>query len=534
MTSTDEKTFLKIEVGEDSMKQLVEVEILQPDGIDDPRKATIADELSKVDERLAVISSKVDELNTQIDSLTNKADGLDYAISVASGILTGLIDSFWVGEFNFSSAKADSNKMINDFIMNYAKRKGFEGDRLNNAIEFLEKKYPVPQDNSWSGKGIGVSAKSHHLDDLAHHPTILGLISSIIVEFFRVSTFVNKNGEYHFTLVETKPKDMIKIYLPVAISGLLLWMARIAEKYCEEKMDVEIPKPIKNLIKALAASPMAIKLLKVSANWAGHLVSDMGGSKNTAGGGMGIPGLFLSLLKEISSIPGINLTPLPKFINDLYVNNKLDMRAELAVGLELGKQAVPVIINELLVRGFYFVRHLIEELKNHEENKQFDWKKILPLKNRTVVRMLTIATGTFTAVDAADAAIRSGGFNATCILRLNFVGIGRFAIALGTDIGMGIKKAKCEREKMRLTNEQLQLLNAKVFYKQADMWIEAQSTCKAIDEVYILMDKTAMLFLEAWNEMENNSKSIKKGINNLRENDPDAANELLEGMKWGF
>ena len=45
---------------------------------------------------------------------------------------------------------------------------------------------------------------------------------------------------------------------------------------------------------------------------------------------------------------------------------------------------------------------------------RINWNNVLPFKNRTVIRMLTIATGTFTAIDMADAAIqsavKSGGF----------------------------------------------------------------------------------------------------------------------------
>ena len=62
--------------------------------------------------------------------------------------------------------------------------------------------------------------------------------------------------------------------------------------------------------------------------------------------------------------------------------------------------------------------------------------------------MLTIATGTFIAVDLFDAGVRSaiktGGainpaFWGSFVLRVNFVGIGRFAIACYSDIKNGTK-----------------------------------------------------------------------------------------------
>lgn len=64
------------------------------------------------------------------------------------------------------------------------------------------------------------------------------------------------------------------------------------------------------------------------------------------------------------------------------------------------------------------------------------WKKCEPFSNATVKRMLTVAHGTFCLVDVGDAVIRSfiageGTFNAVeFVLRLNIVGVGRFAISL--------------------------------------------------------------------------------------------------------
>ena len=59
-----------------------------------------------------------------------------------------------------------------------------------------------------------------------------------------------------------------------------------------------------------------------------------------------------------------------------------------------------------------------------------------PFSNATVKRMLTVAHGTFCLVDVGDAVGRSfvaggGAFNAVeFVLRLNVVGVGRFAISL--------------------------------------------------------------------------------------------------------
>ncbi len=450
----------------------------------------ISNSIKSIEAQQELIDSRIEELNQEIDRLTNHADGADYMIAVGAGVLSALIDSFFVGEFDFTKAKAESNRQVNDFIMKFAKLKGYKEDRLSGAIKFLEEKFPVAQDNIWKGADIGVGTKNHHYADLAHHPTLLGLVASIIVQYFRVGIFANKDGEWHLLVIDTDPKKLLKIWLPVIISGLLLWLVNVAESEYKDKIDEQIPKPIQKLIKMLAAAPMVISILKTAGNWAGHLVSDMGGSKNTAGGGMGIPGLFGSLLHEISAIPLLKETGLPKIANDLYTKNKMDLRSELAVVNELGRQSIPVIIGEVLVRTFYFVRHLILEHKRCGNLKDINWEKVVPFNNRTIARMMTIESGTFTALDLVDAAVRAGVKNGPpnnplfwkdFILHVNFVGIGRFTVAVGSDISMGANREKAVKERLDLTNKRLALQNAKVYYYQENMWIEA------IDSAYALI-----------------------------------------------
>ena len=254
----------KIQALEDDDFQ-VEYEILPVfDECTDPRKAHIAAQIADIDARNAEIQNKIDALNTEIDRLTNHADGLDYTIAVASGVLCGMIDSLVIGEFSFERGKAVSHRQMNGFITKFAKLNGYKGERLDGAISFLEKKFPVAQDNIWKGANIGVGTKNHHLADFAHHPTLLGLVASIVVQFFRTGIFVDRNGEWHLEHIQTEPKEMIKIWLPVIISGLLLWMCNIAERKYKNEIDEKIPKPIHKLIKLLAAAPAVISVLRVA------------------------------------------------------------------------------------------------------------------------------------------------------------------------------------------------------------------------------------------------------------------------------
>lgn len=513
--------------------QTVEFEVLPPVDVSDVRKIEIYKGLADIDERLDFISARISELNSEIDTLTNHADGLDYAIAVISGIITGIIDSVFVGEWNFENAKAVTNKEVNSKVAEFVKkdpryiswcndishgRKARDPDRLETAIEFLEDVYHLPGDGAYKSGNYGIDGNTHRLDDFCHHPTLIGMICSIIVQFTGETIYSHNAGKtINIPIVVNEYGKFVgNNPLTKVMSGVINWFITCAETINNQK---------------------------------GHLMSDIATSA-------GVPGSLLSTLKELSALPCFKDKKFSENLRKAYQNgigseknqvdlgifnqlfdgasSKFDKRTEMAIAHELKRQAVPVIINEALVRGFYFVRRFIEQMRIKNSISEIEWKQVLPFKNRTIIRMLTISTGTFTAFDVADAAIRSGGFNASCILRINFVGVGRFAIAIGTDAAMGIKKHKKETERMTLQSEQLELLNAKVFYKQADMWIEVENTEKSIQEAYKCMETAITEFSDAWEETKSGSESRKRSADAIREEHKDFANDLLDKLEWGM
>ena len=395
--------------------------------------AVINEEVS-YEQKIAAFEKAYGETLGEIDRLTNHADGLDYALSVSAGIIAGLIDIFFVGEWDFAKAKAISNEEINRKIIKFAHKHGLNKDvnRLDKAVEFLESKFPLPGDNTWKGAGINVSASTHHLDDFKHHPTFVGLICCILDQFRQVSTYYDRFGNKHVLPLAVDENGYLEGKTPAAkvSAGIINWCFLVAR------------------------------------NRKGHLMSDMAGSKNTAGGGMGIPGGLLSTLRELAALPGFRDTDFALKLTNAYKNgigsgkgqvdlgafnslfdgasSKFDMRTELAVKHELKRQSIPIVLNEVVVRTFYFVRHFIAELRETGDVASINWNAVFPFRNRTIVRMITISTGTMEVIDLADATIRSGGNLGVFVLRVNFVGVGRFAIACSADVMMGIKKERLE------------------------------------------------------------------------------------------
>lgn len=512
--------------------------------IKDERQKRIVEGTASVDERLAEVQEKITQLNADIDRLTNHADGIDYAIAVTSGIVTGIIDATIVGEWNFAEAKKDTYKRINSKVIDFAKkqpdyvpycnfalegkgtprRKPKDPDRLDTAIEFLEWKFHLPGDGAYSSGNFGIDGNTHRIDDLCHHPTLVGLVCCIIVQFTGNTLYVNKYGE--------------DVNIPITVNEYGNFVG-------------------KNPVTKLFAGVINwfITCAKTMENRKGHLMSDIATSAS-------IPGSFLSTIAELAAIPcfrnedfliklreafrngigtGKGQIDLGAF-NKLFdgAQSKLDITTEKAVMHELKRQAIPVVINEILVRASYFIRRFIGELKEKQDVKAVEWKNIIPFNNRTIVRMMTIATGTFTAIDMADAAVHAATksvdvstFFSNMLLRVNFVGVGRFAVAVTVDAGMGVSRAVKRNARIKLQEEQIMLLDAKVYYKQAGMWVAAESTRETLEQAYGMMEKTTETFAKTIGAIKGSLYNIGEMAPEIRKKNPGLVDDITDILMWG-
>ena len=577
----------------------VEYDVLTPVdiiNINDSRQVEIVGQIDGIDALLDKNQAMIDEVNLDIDRLTNHADGIDYAVAVGCGVLTGLIDAFFVGEFDFvgsrekvgekfdqlvskkanelrekevkqkteeaikkaKQAAEDKGKTLSDEeikkIQEKFSKKLEEPLDTEKSIKFLEERFHIPSDSVYektneeinnkikkivedaqnSGKPLSneeikqlkekmktkISHDTHHLDDLTHHPSVLGLAASIAQQFGAKAVFQNRDGK----IIRIKVEQV-----------------KIVRK---GKETIEI---------RLIGDDLRSKLACGTVNWIMHLLSDVAGSSSSAAkgnAGMGLPGPILTLLKEFSMIPGINKTNLPQKCYELFTQNqdfldgyKMDLRSELAIGAELGKQAMPVFINSIFIRCFYFVRHFAQEVKANNGFKGLDVKQALknsmPLRNRTVIRMLTISLGTFEAIDLGDAAIRGAinsggtlpGFLGSFVLRVNFVGIGRFAIACGSDISMGVQREKQRNERIKLVNQQIYLLEAKVYYRQESMWVSAENAVEATDELCNYVENVIPKLIESNAEVLEGLKGLETSATELVKNNPEWANKMRKKLR---
>lgn len=78
----------------------------------------------------------------------DEADKLDYIVAVSSGVLAGLIDVFYAGEFSLDRASEWGKDKIEKVVMKVARVEGYAGDDLNDAIKALEKNHPLAADGA--------------------------------------------------------------------------------------------------------------------------------------------------------------------------------------------------------------------------------------------------------------------------------------------------------------------------------------------------------------------------------------------------
>lgn len=366
-----------------------------------------------------------------------KADKTDYAIATASGVLTAALDNILVGEFSLANAHKWGSDTANEIVKLVAGK-----DDLKEAISYLEGKAELPGDKLTSKFG---GPNYHHLKDFEHHPTVVGLIFSLVAQLTGYGCGTDTRGKF------------VSYKLPEGVRG-------------------------KNF---------ADRIYKGTYIWALHMISDFAGSKNNPGKGTGIPGPILSFFKEISSIPGIrsmagvdktgeyNLSKIAtqlfegayfeekdedcKVIKDTVV--RFDLRTEMGIAHEVSKQMIPVVVNECIVRAFYSIRRFALEVKNKEISSLEDLKKLnpkvyLPYNSISLTHMLTVSTVTFTAIDGTSAAIKAGlknqGIKDTFILdtllNVNFVGLLRCGLSVGSEVKIGVANRNADLENDKMLN----------------------------------------------------------------------------------
>ena len=299
-------------------------------------------------------------------------DKSDYIMATSCGLLSGMIDAIFVGNPQNSILGKVTDDLADKFVIKAAQffwkndKRSVGKNRkmpteLNTCISYLEQAFPVRYDaryakdlNVQEGVLEHMTSSNHHLLSLAHSPDSIGLVFSIIDQYNvkETASFWDKGKVIH----------------------------------------VVPNKESKNEYPYFYGSDNTSKLYCGFINWIGHLISDISGSSSTrepgkTSRGMGLAMPFYSLV-EACDWGNFNSDTFAEMMTQVYEEG-YDFRFGIAT-------AIPVVINELLVRASWTIKNKFIERK--------DWKSSLPTMKSDDFRLyLLMATTTFEVVDCTFA-----------------------------------------------------------------------------------------------------------------------------------
>lgn len=391
------------------------------------------------------LKERLEKANARLEELECKALKSDYSVAAASGILAGIIDSIYTGEFSLIQISQKGSGIVDRLIGKAAQLQGYTGSLSDkpDLIRFLENNFPLAADKAVNEFGGGLQ---HHLRDFSHHFSPIGLCCSLYTQFTGKVLGTDTAGNFIVIPLGGRENDLIGRSIPE-------------------------------------------KIVFGTVNWFFHLASDMAGSSGSVlqgRMGTGIPGGLVSLLKTMSAFPLFknqnekgykefsvavsklfNGTMLKvKDTNGQLVNIPFDFRFETGLAQSVWRQILPVLINELVVRVFFLLSRFVSEMINEK-----DWKAALEkvkhsqIQNRrTLDRMLAVSSLTFTAFDLTDAAVRAAVetrcnyilFGRKFAAKINYIGAARCICAVIKEGGNEHRECQLLKEKRILTEAKAQ------------------------------------------------------------------------------
>ncbi len=285
------------------------------------------------------------------------------------------------------------------------------------------------------------------------------------------------------------------------VAGLMKWLYDATAPEAESKKSF---KTLNRLRKVMHVNPAMSEVVKCVDKWQKQLAGEMKGFQNKYKRDMRVDEVFVSLLTALSDLKLMKGTKLPSVIDKYRRADGMGI-TRIPLVEALSRQAMPVVLNEIMVRTAYFTVRLARELATHEDVAEIDWDGVVPFGNRTIDRMIAVASMTFTTADTVDAAIHaateSAGnavlFSGIFVKHYNHIGFGRAAVAVYREIAAESAETKLLYEKRLLTEAQTaQALAQLEVYRQQ---LEAR-----VSE-YLAEDLTA--FLEGFSAMDQGFQS---------------------------
>ena len=389
---------------------------------------------------LAVVEEK-------LDLYTSKIDIFNMLLAVASGIISGYIDSKYIKAVKFEKV---------DFKTSFYKI-------LEKALDDEKPK-----------------RKKSSMSKLANEADYTGLLYSVARQLQRAGVFEEENGELHFKAANTEGKTGELLGM-AGLVGIMDWIIKMAEDEAKqnkenakkkpdpqtvekEKKEKEeedqvppFPEALFELIHKLAGNEKILSKLKTANEKCEKKMSELGALSEKKGDKNDTVDVFFKYSQNAFELPIMRdsfVLEQAKYLHEHKAVHK-ELSKEIPLYGALSHQMMPVIINEMIVRTFYFIRNLMNELSNADGIEDVNFRNVIPFNNRTIEQMIMISSMTFTFTDTADAVSRAladckGNYviaGGTFAANFNFVGYGRAMLSVAKEISNDRKELQLLREK---------------------------------------------------------------------------------------
>lgn len=428
----------------------------------------------------AQLSAQLERVNRELEHVTSYATKQDYALAVAAGLLAGAIDAQFVGDsplFEGLSPHTTSQTGSHPDPTKHA-------DTLATIIaHVLPDGVELPYDALRNGANDA-------LLNYANTPSYVGLFATIMAQVLQQNASGGKHGTS--SLMANITQDYLeRMLVPAIIVGCFVWITNLPDPNIEYDGEQGVPKAVRSLALIAHENPLFPQIAKCLQAWSRELYKDLAKHAKHSSAPMSPSDAILCLSKHLNGIPELADTDLAKYLAALPAWEKLAPSSFLFSNKALRKQVVPVWLCEVFVRTCYFVLRFADAWRDYPRTHKVDWDRVSPLGNRTVERMVTVATMTLSMADTADAAIRASMeaeanilvFSQRFVARYNFVAAGRVAIAI-------VREAQNEPLERRLLHERRKLTESHAGLITERMRAYVEALQERLDE-YIATDLQA-------------------------------------------
>ncbi len=355
-----------------------------------------------------------DFIDAEFDEGVEESDKIYYAVAAASGILTGAISMLHFTEEQLKAIDTFKEKDWKPIVVSVANLIGYKKNDYKGASKYLATR---------AVRTIEKNEKTKEtLAILSEHPSLAGLVFSVIAQFSGKAVCANENGVIskqklpdYYTVGETNAEKIV--------CAVLYWLFALAA-------DEAISR--RRVLDEIGISAALLKKIKEFANF--PFMKKIPSSYDDA------EKAFSEWLKK--TITGAELYS----EREEHKGKKNPLFVLMGNALNLAEDSFPVLINECIVRGLFVLLRICSEVKERkitsfEELMDIPAASVLPQRGHVLSRMCLIASASFAAANIAGATLKAvkgkktkgRKFSETFFAELNIAGIGRFLFACASD-----------------------------------------------------------------------------------------------------